>query len=73
MISGGEDDGYIESQRLVKQVGEEEAMRPNKTDIGQIDVALAAVPSRVTQGHVSNKKLNKQSKNNRTPSSPQRL
>lgn len=38
MISGGEDDGCEESQKLVKPVGEEEAMRPNKTDTGQIDV-----------------------------------
>lgn len=57
MISGGEDDGYIGSQRLVKRVGEEEAMRLCKTDI---DVALAAAPSRVTQGQVSDGKLNKQ-------------
>lgn len=40
---------------LWKPVGEEEAMRPNKTDI---DVALAAVPRRVTQGQVSDEKLN---------------
>lgn len=73
MISGGEDDGYRESQKLEKPVGEEEAMRPNKTDTGEIDVVLAAVPSRVTQGHVSSEKLNKQSKYNRTPTSPQRL
>lgn len=56
MISGGEDDGYIGSQRLVKRVGEEEAMRLCKTDI---DVALAAAPSGVTQGQVSDGKLNK--------------
>lgn len=62
MISGGEDDGYIECQKLAKQVGEKEAMRADKTDTGQIDVALAAVPSRVTQGHVSDEVLNKQSK-----------
>lgn len=30
MISGGEDDGYIECQKLAKQVGEEKAMRPDK-------------------------------------------
>lgn len=71
MISGGEDDGYIESQKLAKQVGEEEAMRPNKTDTGRIDVVLAAAPNRVTQGHVSDEKLNKQSKYNLTPTSPQ--
>lgn len=37
-------------------MGEEEAMRPNKTDI---DVALAAVARRVTQGQVSEEKLNR--------------
>ena len=57
MISGGADDGYIGSQRLAKRVGEEEATRPCKTDI---DVALAAAPSGVTQGQVSDGKLNKQ-------------
>lgn len=47
---------------LVKPVGEqeqeeeEEAMRPNKAEI---DVAPAAVPRRVTQGQVSNEKLNR--------------
>lgn len=59
MISGGENDGYTESQKLAKPVGEEEAIRPNKTDTGQIDVAVAAVPRRVTQGHVKDVKLNK--------------
>lgn len=48
MICGEEDDGYRDCQKLAKQVGEEEAMRPDKTDTGQIDAALAAVPSRVT-------------------------
>lgn len=62
--SDKEDEGWsvqekmvvIQSQELVKPVGEEEAMRPNKTDI---DVALAAVPRRVTRGQVSNEKLNR--------------
>lgn len=46
----------------VKPVGEqaqeeeEKAMRPNKAEI---DAALAAVPRRVTQGQVSNEKLNR--------------
>lgn len=62
MISGGEDDGYVESEKIVEQVGEEEeAMGPNKIDTGQIDVALAVVYSRVIQGHLSNERLNKQS------------
>jgi len=47
-------------------------MRPNKTDTGQINVVLAVLASRVTQGQMSDEKLNKQSKYN-TPTSLQWL
>lgn len=70
-VGWAENDGYVGSQKLANQVGEEEAMRPDKTDTGQIDVALAAVPRRVTQGRVSHEKLNKQSKYNLTPTRKQ--
>lgn len=53
--------------RFTKQVGEEEAMKLNKTGIRQINDVLV-VSNRVTQGPKSDKTLNKQRKYNTTKS-----